>query len=396
LAGRSYKVIYAVNKDGSAFSAPDLLAGVAVSELSALRHLDRGRKGLTAAMLYVAVGGSTFAVHVEEADLLALNYLHWGAVKIWYIVPGDEAERLERVVAGLPADEAEAIAAVAAAKGNFEPVHAWAPFAAAAKKELKKAFADAAAKGLPDDRAAAAAVRAVTTKSAAQLARKATMPCPTRLRAAGVTVRRLEQHPGDLVVTYERAYHWGFSCGVSVGEAINLGDLRWLEHAVAAAERWRQQQAEHSVPVDLVLARELAAMRARETPSWLVDRATALHACLTSARARLLDDGAEEEKERTLHSADDQTVCTTCKSVCFGVAAVSLSSEKVWCARCVLEGPATRRDRWKVRCWVKEVECLAAVAEGAAQPPAQKRKKNLKMGKHIRRRRAVTPVPSKL
>lgn len=33
--------------------------------------------------------------HVEDHHFYSLNYMHWGAPKIWYGVPGSAAEKLE-------------------------------------------------------------------------------------------------------------------------------------------------------------------------------------------------------------------------------------------------------------------------------------------------------------
>lgn len=40
---------------------------------------------------------------------------------------------------------------------------------------------------------------------------------------AGVAVVRAVQEPGDIIVTFPRAYHSGFSNGFCIGEATNFG-----------------------------------------------------------------------------------------------------------------------------------------------------------------------------
>ncbi|CAN0472348.1 unnamed protein product, partial [Hapterophycus canaliculatus] len=37
-----------------------------------------------------------------------------------------------------------------------------------------------------------------------------------------VPVCRLQQHPGQFVVTFPKAYHGGFSYGFNCGEAVNF------------------------------------------------------------------------------------------------------------------------------------------------------------------------------
>lgn len=49
-------------------------------------------------MLYVAMMFSWFAWHVEDHDLHSVNYMHSGAPKTWYGVPGDAALAFEDVV----------------------------------------------------------------------------------------------------------------------------------------------------------------------------------------------------------------------------------------------------------------------------------------------------------
>ncbi|CAN6198031.1 unnamed protein product [Urochloa humidicola] len=38
---------------------------------------------------------SSFCWHVEDHHLYSLNYMHWGAPKMWYGVPGKDAGNLE-------------------------------------------------------------------------------------------------------------------------------------------------------------------------------------------------------------------------------------------------------------------------------------------------------------
>jgi hypothetical protein len=69
------------------------------------------------------------------------------------------------------------------------------------------------------------------------LAQKTTMLDPDRLCAAGVPVTRILQQAGELVITFPRGYHAGFSAGANVGEAANFCLPRWFEHGLDGSLR---------------------------------------------------------------------------------------------------------------------------------------------------------------
>lgn len=54
--------------------------------------------GVTSPMVYIGMLFSWFAWHVEDHELHSLNFLHMGAPKTWYAVPGEYASMLEEVV----------------------------------------------------------------------------------------------------------------------------------------------------------------------------------------------------------------------------------------------------------------------------------------------------------
>lgn len=49
-------------------------------------------------MVYIGMLFSWFAWHIEDHELHSLNFLHTGAPKTWYAVPGDRAAELEEVI----------------------------------------------------------------------------------------------------------------------------------------------------------------------------------------------------------------------------------------------------------------------------------------------------------
>jgi hypothetical protein len=118
MAGRPVTVEYASDMSGSGFApcagrpgqqpaSPAQanvgdtawnMRGVARSPCSLLRFLREEVPGVTSPMLYVAMMFSWFAWHVEDHDLHSVNYMHSGAPKTWYGVPGDAALAFEDVV----------------------------------------------------------------------------------------------------------------------------------------------------------------------------------------------------------------------------------------------------------------------------------------------------------
>lgn len=55
-------------------------------------------KGIQKPFLYVGMAGTCTAFHIEDGDLLSINYLHEGKPKIWYVVPAAEGWKLVQLV----------------------------------------------------------------------------------------------------------------------------------------------------------------------------------------------------------------------------------------------------------------------------------------------------------
>lgn len=143
----------------------------------------RAISGVTTPWLYVGSLFGAFAWHVEDLHLYSLNTLHTGAPKSWYGVPARAAEQFERAVREL------------------------APTLYLRTPDLLYDLV-------------------------------ALVP-PSELAAAGVPVFATEQSAGEIVVTFPRAYHAGFSHGFNVAEAVNLAPADWLPHGLAASRAAR-------------------------------------------------------------------------------------------------------------------------------------------------------------
>ncbi|KAM7532196.1 hypothetical protein LguiB_035606 [Lonicera macranthoides] len=135
--------------------------------------------------------------HVEDHHLYSMNYMHWGAPKMWYGVPGKDALKLE----------------------------------AAMRKHLPDLFEEQ-----PD----------LLHKLVTQLS-------PSILKSEGVPVFRCVQNPGDFVLTFPRAYHAGFNCGFNCAEAVNVAPVDWLPHGQNAIELYREQGRKTSISHDKLL-----------------------------------------------------------------------------------------------------------------------------------------------
>ncbi|XP_024990790.1 putative lysine-specific demethylase JMJ16 isoform X1 [Cynara cardunculus var. scolymus] len=164
---------------------------------SVLSYESSDISGVLVPWLYIGMCFSSFCWHVEDHHLYSMNYMHWGASKLWYGVPGKDAIKLE----------------------------------AAMRKHLPDLFAEQ-----PD----------LLHKLVTQLS-------PTILKSEGVPVFRCVQNPGEFVLTFPRAYHSGFNCGFNCAEAVNVAPVDWLPHGQNAIELYREQGRKTSVSHDKLL-----------------------------------------------------------------------------------------------------------------------------------------------
>ncbi|GLJ40150.1 hypothetical protein SUGI_0823100 [Cryptomeria japonica] len=153
--------------------------------------------GVLVPWLYLGMCFSSFCWHVEDHHFYSLNYMHWGAPKVWYGVPGSAAVQLEQAM----------------------------------RKHLPHLFDEQ-----PD----------LLHKLVTQLS-------PTVLRVEGVPVYRSIQNSGEFVLTFPRAYHAGFNCGFNCAEAVNVAPIDWLPHGQSAVELYRDQCRKTSVSHDKLL-----------------------------------------------------------------------------------------------------------------------------------------------
>jgi JmjC domain, hydroxylase len=129
--------------------------------------------GVTSPMTYFGTWRSFFGWHKEDCDLMSVNYLHFGAPKIWYSVSPKHAAKFDRMAEQL--------------------------------------FPDAA-------KACPAFVR-----------HKDVVISPKILKQYGVPFVQAKQKPGEFIVLNAAAYHTGFNLGFNCAEAVNFALPQWME-----------------------------------------------------------------------------------------------------------------------------------------------------------------------
>lgn len=159
-------------KDMKYFNSGWNLNNIKKQKGSVFKHLKEDISGMNTPWIYVGMVFSTFCWHVEDHWSYSINYLHHGDPKTWYGIPGESA-------------------------GHFETV--------------LKSTAPELFKRYPEF------IHSLVT-----------MVNPNLLENESVPVYRLDQYPGEFVVTFPRAYHAGFNNGFNVAEATNFSTADWV------------------------------------------------------------------------------------------------------------------------------------------------------------------------
>jgi hypothetical protein len=135
--------------------------------------------GVTTPYLYFGMYKATFAWHVEDMDLFSINYIHFGAPKVWYVVPPAERSKFERFASSLFYDEA-----------NECPEF---------------------------------------------LRHKNCVISPSVVASKNITVHKLVQYQNEFVITFPagilfiyQAYHQGFNTDFNCAESINFATPAWI------------------------------------------------------------------------------------------------------------------------------------------------------------------------
>lgn len=138
-------------------------------------------QGVTDSYCYLGQYGTFFPMHCEDMDLLAINFLHWGQAKVWYIV----AE----------------------------------PYSSMLDIKIKKIIRECATNS-KDKKSA---------KCDNLLRHKDFIFTPEFLSIHKIQHTVIEQNAGEFVLTLPRSYHQGFNLGVNFAEATNYANRQWLQ-----------------------------------------------------------------------------------------------------------------------------------------------------------------------
>lgn len=122
--------------------------------------------GLTVPWLYFGMIFSTFCWHVEDLYLYSLNYMHYGSPKVWYSIPVNEKDKMDKYL--------------------FKKY-----------EELK-------------------------CKNKNLVDRLTLLIDPVELINNGIKVNKTVQYPGEIILTFPNAFHSGFSTGFNISEAVNF------------------------------------------------------------------------------------------------------------------------------------------------------------------------------
>lgn len=240
------------------------LNNLPVLEGSVLGYINADISGMKVPWMYVGMCFATFCWHNEDHWSYSINYLHWGEAKTWYGVPGSKAEAFE---------------------------------------ETMKSAAPELFHSQPD-----------------LLHQLVTIMNPNILMNAGVPVYRTDQHAGEFVVTFPRAYHAGFNQGYNFAEAVNFAPADWLRmgrecilhyshlrrFCVFSHDELVCKMALDPEKLDLTIA-----AATYQDMLQMVDTEKKL-------RKALLDSGVTNaEREAFELLPDDERQCEVCKTTCF-------------------------------------------------------------------------------
>ncbi|KAK3679662.1 hypothetical protein LTR78_000037 [Recurvomyces mirabilis] len=244
---------------------------------SLFRHIQSDVSGMTIPWLYVGMCFSTFCWHNEDHLAYSANYQHFGQTKTWYGVPGEDSYKFEEAM----------------------------------KEELPELF-----ETQPD-----------------LLFQLVTLARPDKLRKAGVRVYAIDQHAGQFVITFPRAYHAGFNHGFNFNEAVNFAPPDWEPFGEEGVERLRGYRKQPCFSHDELLLTAASRDHTIRTAKWLASAMERMRDEELAARKQFLEGpqlepaaAKEAQQFSPRYSAEpgligpqteeDEEICAFCKAYC--------------------------------------------------------------------------------
>jgi histone demethylase JARID1 len=259
---------------------------------SLFRHVKSDVSGMTIPWLYVGMVFSTFCWHNEDHFAYSVNYQHLGETKTWYGIPGEDAEKFE----------------------------------AAMRAEMPELF-----ENQPDI-----------------LFQLVTLAKPEKLMEAGVRVYAMDQHAGEFVITFPKAYHAGFNHGFNVNEAVNFAPADWEPFGEEGVQRLRAYRKQPCFSHDEMLLTAVSGPYTITTAKWLGPALERTRDNEMHARAFFREPEATETvSSNTQHylgpryqktaeiidpeTEEEETICTFCKCYCYLSRVVCTKTNKTMC-----------------------------------------------------------------
>jgi histone demethylase JARID1 len=260
---------------------------------SLFRHIKSDISGMTVPWLYVGMVFSTFCWHNEDHFTYSANYQHFGETKTWYGIPGEDTAKFEQAL----------------------------------KDDMPELF-----ETQPD-----------------LLFQLVTLAKPDKLRKAGVRVYAVDQHAGEFVVTFPKAYHAGFNHGFNFNEAVNFAPADWEPFGEEGVKRLRDFRKQPCFSHDELLLTAASRDQTIRTARWLAPALERMRDDELATRQQFLSATASAEGGTTAqepyqgpryqHRAEiidpateeEEVICTFCKSYCYLSRYVCKNSGKVLC-----------------------------------------------------------------
>ncbi|CAF3131304.1 unnamed protein product [Rotaria socialis] len=166
--------LYVPNVDDTLFAKRETVFNM--TDLSSLlKYYPQRIPGVTTPVVHMGMWSSAVGIHIDEYDLISLNYLHHGAAKIWYIIHPSCYSKFEELVNKL------------------------------------KLFSD------------------ISSSCLSPLQHKSLLIKPSFLDLHSIEYYRIEQKLNELVAIFPGTYHCYFDTGFNLSETIKYGLPSWLQ-----------------------------------------------------------------------------------------------------------------------------------------------------------------------